>query len=203
VHPTPSRSLRALLALFAVVALLGACGGDDGDASDSTNEESEEEGSDGSTARDESGDEPGDDEPDGESSETLTDDPCSLLDLADLSAVTGLEFDVQEPGRNRCTYSSSEGAAAIALNIAPLNGADPQDAIDAAVATCDAGTVEDLEFTASDGGFGCLVNGIATVAATGEGLFAVLTGATIDPNVGTDQILQDLATILEDAIAGG
>jgi hypothetical protein len=40
------------------------------------------------------------------------------------------------------------------------------------------------------------------VGAAGEGVFAVLTGATVQSNVPTEQILRDLATILEHAISG-
>lgn len=195
-----SRFWRAFLALFAVATLVAACGGDDSDAKSSSDdtEESDDTGSD--SGSDDSSDDSSDDESDDESS---LEDPCSLLDPQDLTDVTGIEFDSSDPGENSCTYSSSEGAAAIALNFADLEGADPADAIEAAQSSCDEGTVVELEFSDSDGGFGCLVNGVPTVAATGDGIFAVLTGATLDTSVDTDQILQDLATILENAITGG
>jgi hypothetical protein len=199
---TPSRLLRALLALFAVAVLLGACGGDDGDKASDTTERSDGAKADGKGDDAKAGDK-ADDKADESAEDALTDDPCSLLDTADLTDVTGVEFDRAEPGENSCTYTSSDGASAIALNFADLKGADPKVAIDAAKSSCDAATVQDLDFSDSDGGFGCLVNGVPTVAATGDGVFAVLTGATLDKSADTDQILQDLATILENAITGG
>jgi hypothetical protein len=192
-----ARALRPLLALFVVAALLSACGGDDSsaDKADST------EKSDKTTTTE--GDKADEGRADGSTDGGLTDDPCSLLDPADLGAVTGIEFDDAQPGENSCTYTSSSGGAAIALNIADLQGAPASAAIQAAQTTCDAGTVKELEFSNADGGFGCLVGGVATVAATGDGVFAVLTGATINTSVDSDQIMQDLATILENAITGG
>jgi hypothetical protein len=193
---TPSRLLRAFLALFAVVVLLGSCGGDDGDkASDSTSKSDDSSDAKSDDAKGDDSKDTGDD--------VISDDPCSLLDKDDLTQVTGVEFDHEQPGDDACTYTSSDGAAAIALHFADLKGADPQIAIDAAKSSCDDGTVQDLDFSGSDGGFGCLVNGVPTVGATGDGVFAVLTGATIDKSTDTDRILQDLATILENAITGG
>jgi hypothetical protein len=126
---------------------------------------------------------------------------CRLIDPADLSSVTGVEFDGQEEQASGCVYTSSEGAAAITLTYAQLEpDVEPQHAIDQAALVCDEGTVQELEFTDADAGYGCLVNGVATVAATGGGTFAVLVGAAADPTVGSDRILQDLATLLEAAI---
>ena len=46
------------------------------------------------------------------------------------------------------------------------------------------------------------MKGVASVGATGSGVFAVLLGATLRTDVPTDRILDDLVTILEHAIAG-
>jgi hypothetical protein len=198
---TPSRVGRAFLAVFAVVVLVGACGGDDGDKKADPSERSDttaDSKADDTKPDDAKADDKADDK--AKADEALTDDPCSLLDTADLRDVTGVEFDHAEPGDNSCTYTSSDGASAIALHLADLKGAAPTIAIDAGKGSCDAGTVEDLDFSDADGGFGCLVNGVPTVAAVGDGVFAVLTGATLDKSADTDRILQDLATILENAI---
>ena len=179
---TPTRPfLRTVLALFAVAALLGACGGDD------KKDDAKGDSSDGTTSTTSDG--------------SLVDDPCGLLDRDDLSAVTGVEFDKGQPSENACTYTSSEGLAAIALNFTDLEGTPAAAALETAKGSCDEGTLIELEFSDADGGFGCTVAGVATVVATGEGIFAVLTGATLTDGVETDQILQDLATILEHAIA--
>jgi hypothetical protein len=171
--------LRTVVALFAVVALLGACGGDDGGKKD--------------------------DKASDETDTSLVEDPCALLDIKDLSNVTGITFDDSEPGENSCTYTSTEGLSAIALNFVELNGVEPQVALDQAKTSCDEGTLQELDFTDADGGFACVVSGegtdgVATVAATGGGVFAVLTGATLNDAVDNAQILQDLATILENAL---
>ena len=178
---TPTHKvLRTALALSAVLALLGACGGDDkGDKADKTS----------TTDKD-------------KTDTSVVDDPCGLLDIKDLSDVTGITFDGSEPGENSCTYTSTEGLSAIALNFTELNGVDPQVALTQAEKSCDEGTLKQLEFTSADGGFRCIVSGVATVAATGDGIFAVLTGATLADGVEKDQILQDLATILEHALTG-
>jgi hypothetical protein len=175
---SPSKVLRSIVALLAVVALVGACSGDDKDKDDTSSDKTDT---------------------------SLSADPCGLLDIKDLSKVTGITFDASEPGDNSCTYTSSKGLSAIALNFADLNGVEPQAALDQAQQSCDAGTKKDLEFTDADGGFACVVSsdgsaGVATVAAVGGGVFAVLTGATLNADVDNGQILQDLATILEHAL---
>ena len=111
---TPSRTLRAFLALFTVVALVGACGGDDSGKKDDSSSDSKD------TSTTKAGD-----ERDASTEDAIVDDPCSLLDKEDLSDVTGITFDKEEPGENSCTYTSAEGVAAIALNFADLKGADP------------------------------------------------------------------------------
>jgi hypothetical protein len=128
--------------------------------------------------------------------------PCDLLDRKDLSQVTGITFDASQPGQDSCIYTSTEGLAAIALNFTSLGGNEPKQALGEATSTCDAGTVVPLTFRGTDGGFSCTVKGVATVGATGSGIFAVLTGATVKDEVPTQRILQDLATILEHAITG-
>lgn len=185
--PSSSRLWRAVLGLLAVAALLSACGGDDGDSSSDDNDNASE-----ASSPDDDSNDAGDGSP--------VEGACSILDPADLTNVTGVEFDRILPGPNSCTYSSTTGAAAIALNVADLEGADPEDALEAARRTCDENTIVQLDFSDSAGGYGCLVNGVSTVATVGDGLFAVLTGSTRDTSTGTDRILQDLATILEDAI---
>ena len=177
----PRAVSRGALALVAVVALLGACGGDDTSDDKVDRTSGEEAGNDG----------------------TLVDDPCEILSLEDLSTVTGIEFDGTEPSENACTYTSSEGLAAIALNLTDIGDHSAEDALRSAERSCDEGTLVELEFTDADGGFGGTVSGVATVAATGDGIFAVLTGATLAEGVDTEQILQDLATILEHAITSG
>lgn len=173
----PRVLLRIAVAFVAVTAVLGACGGDDS--------------SQGAKA---------DPATDAAAEVTLVDEPCKRVTLADLSAVTGIEFDAAEPSENACTYTSSEGLAAIALNFADIGDHSAQEALRSAQSSCDEGTLVELEFTDADGGFGCTVSGVATVAATGDGIFAVLTGATLAEGVETDQVLQDLATILEHSI---
>jgi hypothetical protein len=180
-----ARSTRTFaVALAVLLALVGACGDDD------------DAGSDDPPAETSSTTEGTEDEP-------VVDDPCDLLDIDDLSEVTGVEFDDATPGENSCTYTSTEGLSAIALNFTDLGDASPDVALEAAQASCDAGSVQELELSDADGGFGCTVAGVATVVATGEGILAVLTGATLSEGIEVSEILQDLATILENAITDG
>lgn len=181
IDPSRGLVLRTLLAAFALVTLLGACSSDDGG---------------GKTAAK---------KPAGTTTTAKADgkDPC-LLDRRDLSEVTGVEFDESQPQpeQDSCIYTSTEGMAAIALHLTGLGASTPKEAIDEAATTCDEGSVVRLDFAGADGGFSCTVKGVATVGAAGEGVFAVLTGATVQSNVPTERILRDLATILEHALSG-
>jgi hypothetical protein len=171
-----TRLLRTLLAVLAVGALVGACSSGDDDASaDSTSTTSDD-------------------------SEVLVDEPCSVLDARDLSNVTGLEFDSATPSLNTCIYTSSTGLSAIAVNFRSIGDVSPAQALQAAHATCDDGTVQELELEGSDGGFGCLVKDVPTVVATGGGIVAILTGRTLNEDVDPAQILMDLTTILAHAV---
>jgi hypothetical protein len=180
IDPSRSSVLRTLLATLAVVALVGACssgnGGPKADAKDASSTSTTAKGK----------------------------GVCALLARRDLSEVTGIEFDESQSqaGQDTCIYTSTEGMAAIALHLTSLGGNAPKQALDEATTSCDAGTVVRLTFTGAEGGFSCTVKGVATVGATGKGVFAVLTGATVQSNVPTDRILRDLATILEHALSG-
>jgi hypothetical protein len=182
IDPSRGPLLRTLLATFAVVTLIGACSSGNGGGAAAAKKA-------GSTTT---------------STKVKGKDPC-LLDRRDLSEVTGIEFDESQPQpeQDSCIYTSTEGMAAIALHLTSLGGNTPTQALDEATTTCDEGSVQRLDFAGADGGFSCLVKGVATVGAAGEGVFAVLTGATVQSNVPTEQILRDLATILEHAISGG
>ena len=169
-----ARRLRVTLAVLAVGALVGACGGDD-------------EGSD-TTSSTRAGD------------EVLVDEPCAVLDQQDLSQVTGLEFDRATPSLNTCVYTSSAGLSAIAVNFRALGDKAPEDALGAAQARCEEGTVQVLDLANSNGAFGCLVGGVPTVVATGGGVVAILTGSTLNEGVDPAEILRDLATILDHAV---
>ena len=173
-----ARRLRILLAVLAVGALVGACGGGDDDSGGDTTSST-------STADD---------------AEVLVDEPCEVLDQADLSQVTGLEFDRATPSLNTCVYTSSKGLSAIAVNFRSIGEASPDVALQAAEGQCEAGSIQELEVPSSDGGFGCLVGGVPTVVATGGGVVAILTGSTLNQDVDPAQILRDLATILDHAV---
>ncbi len=171
-----TRLLRTLLAVLAVGALVGACSSGDDDAS---------------------GDSPSTTKDDGE---VLVEKPCDVLDVRDLSDVTGLEFDNATPSLNTCVYTSSTGLSAIAVNFRSIGEVSAEQALQAAHASCDEGTVQELELDNADGGFGCLVDDVPTVVATGGGIVAILTGSTLNENVDRAQILTDLATILAHAV---
>ncbi len=171
-----TRLLRTLVAVLAVSAVIGACSSGDDDASGGSTSTSSNDG------------------------EVLVERPCDVLDRRDLSNVTGLEFDNAVPSLNTCVYTSSTGLAAIAVNFRSIGEVTPGQALEAAHATCDDGTLQELELERSDGGFGCLVGGVPTVVATGGGVVAILTGSTLNEDVDPDQILTDLATILDNAV---
>ena len=204
---TPLRTLlRALLAVFAVVALLGACGGDDDD-SDTTTTTEADRGDDESTDDEATDDAAGDEGDDG--ADDGADDVCSLLDLDDLNEVTGEEFVNTDPQVDEdaqtasCTYTNAASTSVIVLNVSTIpDGADPELVIQGGASLCDEGTTADVEFTDADAGFACLASGVPTVAAVGDGAFAVLTGLTLTEGVSDEQVLAALAEILENAISG-
>jgi hypothetical protein len=176
--------LGSVLALFTVAALLGACGGDD----------KKDEAKASTTTTTEAAD-------DTTTTAAAGDDVCSLLELSDLTDVTGITFDKAEPDTNACTYTSTEGQAAIRLDVTDITGKAAEQALTDAAAKCDEGSVKEIAFDNADGGFSCVVGSIPVVAATGEGAFAVLT-AEAPGEVPTDQIIADLTTILQNAING-
>jgi hypothetical protein len=190
------RLLWVLLSLCAVTALLGACGGDDGGkASDPSEDRSADEDTDATAPEDAGAGEPADDD-------QAASGVCGLLDLADISEMTGETFDKATPdGDDTCVFSTPGDGAAIALYFAQLDdGVTPDAALADARTRCDEGSVVELDFSDSDGGFGCVASGVPTVVATGGAALAVLTGVTLDETIGDDQVLQALAAILERAI---
>jgi hypothetical protein len=170
------RLLAVLLAGLAVATLVAACSSGDGDDANDAKKAAT-------------------------TTTTAGKNACDLLDRKDLSEVTGLEFDDAQPSDNNCIYTSTEGLAAISLTFTELEeGITPDRAIAESTSTCDAGTSSLVSFPRAQGGFRCTVKGVATVGATGDGVFAVLTAATLREDVPTTRILEDLVTILEHAL---
>ena len=183
-HDPSRKLLRPLLASLAVGSLLlTACGGDDKeDAKDTTTTEKD-------TTTTEASD--------------LGDlDVCELLELDALSTATGEEFVNAKPeGEGTCVYSNADDTARIGLNVGLLEGTSEQE-IATAKEACDEGSAVDVSFDNADAGFACLQDGIPLVGAASDGKYAVLSGATANPDVSTDQVLEALAGILNDAING-
>jgi hypothetical protein len=132
-------------------------------------------------------------------------EPCSWLDPDDLDMVTGLEFSrgVSDAGQS-CTYTASDGKAALTLSVVEMASGLADDYRDRAALTCDAGTVEDVR--RSDGGtaFTCLVGDVPTAAGPGQGAFVVLVGlAGAGDRADPAGIRQVLATLLDRAVSGG
>lgn len=188
-HPPEGKAIRALLSLVVAGALAAACGDDDNASDTTTTTEAEETTT---TEADEEETTTTDDGSDGEGA-------CSLLDPADLEEVTGVAYEVQSEDETSCVYQASSGAA-IALNVADVSGAE-EAGLEGARSTCEDGTAEDITLPTASGAFTCLVTGIPTVAAAGEGVLVVLTGDDPDEAVEDATILDALVQILENALA--
>ncbi len=179
--------LRTLLAVLAVVTLIAACSSDKG------TKDAKGAASTTSSTQDRSGQ--------SRLTKAVAKDPCALLQRADLSKVTGISFDRSDPGVGYCAYTSTQGLAAITLHYTSLDGADPTVAIDQTMTSCDPGSATRLQVPGAQGAYRCTVKGVASVGVTGSGVFAVLLGATLRTDVPTSRILDDLATIMEHALA--
>lgn len=190
-----ARGLRLSLALVAVVALVSSCGsdGDDGVAvATSTSTTVAEE----TTTTEPTSD-------DGSTTDELFGgDVCTALDPANLSEVTGEEFDEGTAGESSCIYTSTLGSA-ISIIVTDVSEIPIAAAIEGAATPCDAGTVTELSFEGAGGAFTCQVEGVASVAAIGSGALVVLTGYTTDPTITTEGVIEALVAILENAIGGG
>lgn len=125
---------------------------------------------------------------------------CEVLDAARVSEVMGVDFDEAEAGDGTCTYTDTETETAFTLQVTELGANPPAQALETMGASCDAGTRHERTFSGADGGFSCLAGGVPNVVATGGGVVLVLTGSSEAEGSTPEQVEEDLATILEDAI---
>jgi hypothetical protein len=128
--------------------------------------------------------------------------PCALLDIGDISAVTGVAFDRATPGPDQCTYTSSTHRMAVAVDLRSV--ADAAGQVERDRRSCDARTAVDQAFAGAASGFGCRVAGVPTVVAVGgDGIEVILIARTLDPGSDPERLTGQLATILQHAIAAG
>jgi hypothetical protein len=129
-----------------------------------------------------------------------TEGVCEVLDAARVSEVMGVDFDEAEAGDGTCTYTDTDTETAFTLQVTELGASPPAQALDTMGASCDAGTRHERTFSGAEGGFSCLAGGVPNVVATGGGVVLVLTGSSEAEGSTPEQVEEDLATILEDAI---
>ena len=132
----------------------------------------------------------------------IVDHPCSVVDRKDLARVTGLTFDAGVPAPDVCAYMSGD-IASIPLRFAALGPVSPTLAVSTSTATCDAGSVTLVHFTGGDEGFVCTVQAVATVGATGSGVYALLQFGALAADTPPLPTLKALATTVHDALARG
>ena len=181
--------LRTLLATLAAVTLIAACSSDKGTTggkgATTTTSASQEQSSERRLTK------------------AVAKDPCAVLRAR--RPVEG-HRDHLRPERTRGGATAStrrrQGLAAITLHFTSLAGADPTVAITQTMTSCDAGSAVRLDVPGAQGAYRCTVKGVASVGVTGSGVFAVLLGATLRTDVPTSRILDDLATIMQHALAG-
>ena len=166
--------LLLLAAGLAIVGPLGACGDDDDSGS-----------TDGGTAA---------------SDQISTDGVSAVLDTARVSEVMGVVFDKAVVAEGSCTFTSTTSETAFTLQVTEQGAQDPAAALETMSATCDADTRRERTFSGAEGGFSCLAGGVPNVVAAGGGVVLVLTGSSREEGVTSEQVEDDLATILEDAI---
>jgi nitrous oxide reductase accessory protein NosL len=165
------RTPRALLAACGAVCLLAACGDDDDEGGATTT-----------------------------SNRISTEGVCEVLDADHVSQVMGVEFDEALSGDASCTYTSSTSETAFTLQVTDRGTNDAALVLETMGGSCDPDTREDRTFSRADGGFSCLAGGVPNVVAAGSGVVLVLTGNSREPGVSPQMVVEDLVTILEDAI---
>jgi hypothetical protein len=164
--------LLLLAAGLTVLGSLGACGDDDDGA-----------GSDPSA-----------------SEQISTEGVCEVLDATRVSEVMGVDFDRAVSADDSCTYTSTATQTAFTLQVTPQSAEDPAVVLETMGASCDPDTRHQRTFSGADGGFSCLAGGVPNVVAAGGGVILVLTGSSQAEGKTPEEVEEDLATILEDAI---
>lgn len=125
--------------------------------------------------------------------------PCDVLDRAALSRATGLTLRVDSSVPDMCGYISTDESASVPVRFAPLGSVHPALAVSTSTATCDAGSVS-LVHLGGDEGFVCSVQGVATVGATGHGVYGLLSFGSLASDTPKLPVLKGLVMMLHDAL---
>jgi hypothetical protein len=116
--------------------------------------------------------------------------------------VTGVAFGAGALAEETCTYRTRDGAATFAVHRTELT-ADADLALETTSSTCDEGSLVELDVPGSDGSFGCTVTGVVVAAGASDTSYVVLTAASLGDPARPGGVLDDLATLLGEALVAG
>jgi hypothetical protein len=136
-------------------------------------------------------------------SERVADHPCEVLDRATLSRATGLRLRTETSAPSMCAFATPDDVATVPVRYALLGAVTPQLAVSTSTATCDEGTTTVLHLDEGDEGFVCTVTGVATLGATGQGVYALVMFGALAADTPPPAVLKALVTTLHDALVSG
>jgi hypothetical protein len=172
---------RGAATLLVVGAFLGGCSGDD-EGSKATSPTSSPEAGASTTQAGEPG------------------RACELIDGSALALVVGADLGPGEGSDNGCTFRSDDTVTAIVFNVAPLDGALPEDAVETARTSCDPDTAQPARLASGYLGFGCSIGGIPSVVVAGGGAFGLVTGLPMPASGPSEARTQSVAELVVGAL---
>ena len=135
--------------------------------------------------------------------ERVADHPCEVLDRATLAKATGLRLRAGTTAPNLCGYITTDEVAAVPVRYAVLGPVTPALAVSTSTATCDADSVTLIHLDRGDEGFVCTVGGVATLGATGQGVYGLVLFGALAADTPSVPQQKALVTTLHDALVSG
>ena len=186
--------LRSLLAALVALALLLAACGDDDDSAGVDPETTED-----TEASDDTDDTEADDEADDEAI-----DVCALIDLAEVSALTGETFTkAEQTEADTCQVTDDAEAALLQLSVRQVDEGETEASfVEDARTACDPGTeITDVDLSYAAAGFACEISGEVALLVAEDGAAGLLIGHPSDPAVTTAQIVGALNQIMQGLVS--
>jgi hypothetical protein len=135
--------------------------------------------------------------------ERIAHHPCDVLDRATLAKATGLRLRTATSAPDVCGFITPDEVASVPVRYTVLGPVTPALAVSTSTATCDKDSVTLVHLDRGDEGFVCTVGGVATVGATGQGVYGVLLFGALASDTPPAATLKALVTTLHDALVAG
>jgi hypothetical protein len=135
--------------------------------------------------------------------ERVAQHPCEVLDRVTMAKVTGLRLRTETSAPSMCGFATPDEVATVPVRYAVLGPVTPALAVSTSTATCDDDTVTLVHLDHGDEGFICTVTGVATLGATGQGVYGVVMFGALAADTPPPTTLKALVTTLHDALISG